>query len=324
MATPAHIGLIGFGEVGSIFARDLRALGAPRITAFDPLFAEPASKPSRHVAAGWAEPCASAAEAVRGAQLVISAVTAAQALAAARSTLEALGPGAFVLDLNSASPGVKRAASEAVDARGGRYVEAAVMSSVPPKGLKTPMLLGGRHAGDFLEAVQGLELNAKVFSEEVGPASATKMCRSVMIKGVEALLAECLLSARHYGVEKTVLASLGDLLPNPDWENHARYMVSRSLLHGKRRAEEMREVARTVEEAGLDPWMSAAAAERQDWAWRRAQDMAPGEVEEPDLYRVLDAVRRAMQEEDGVDAAANGSDRRGSGQGGPHVQRQPQ
>ena len=304
MTLPEHICLIGFGEVGRIFARDLKALGVGRITAFDPLFADPSSKPSRSVGEGSVEACASAADAVAGADLVVSAVTAAQALAAASSTLEALKPGAFLLDVNSASPGVKRGASDAVDRAGGRYVEAAVMSSVPPKGLKTPMLLGGVHAQAFLDATAGLELNARIFSEEVGLASATKMCRSVMIKGVEALLAECLLSARHYGVEKTVLGSLGDLLPNPDWENHARYMISRSLVHGKRRAEEMREVARTVEEAGLDPWMSSAAARRQDWAWLRAQDMAPGEVDEQDLYRLLDAVRRAMQAEDGLDEAA--------------------
>jgi 3-hydroxyisobutyrate dehydrogenase len=225
-------------------------------------------------------------------------------MAAATSTLGALKPGAFVLDVNSASPGVKAAASEAVNAAGGRYVEAAVMSSVPPKGLKTPMLLGGGHAGGFLAFAQDLDLEAKIFSDEVGPASATKMCRSVMIKGVEALLAECLLSARWYGVEKAVLGSLGDLLPNPDWEKHARYMISRSLLHGKRRAEEMREVARTVEEAGVQPWMSRAAALRQDWAWARAQDMAPGGADEQDLYRLLDAIRRAMQAEEGVDQAA--------------------
>ena len=304
MTLPAHICLIGFGEVGRIFARDLKARGVGRITAFDPLFADPASKPSLAAAEGGTQACASAAEAVRNAELVVSAVTAAQALAAARSTLGALKPGAFLLDVNSASPGVKRAANEEVGAAGGRYVEAAVMSSVPPKGLKTPMLLGGAHAQAFIDFTKALDLDAKVFSEEVGLASATKMCRSVMIKGVEALLAECLLSARHYGVEKTVLASLGDLLPNPDWEKHARYMISRSLLHGKRRAEEMREVARTVEDAGLDPWMSAAAAQRQDWAWLRAQDMAPGEVDDQDLYRLLDAVRRAMQAEDGIEDAA--------------------
>ena len=304
MPTPAHVCLIGFGEVGRIFARDLKAAGVQRITAYDPLFSNTASRPNRDAVEVGAEACPSAEAAVKDAELVVSAVTAAQAMAAARSTLGALAPGAFVLDVNSASPGVKRAASEAVDAAGARYVEAAVMSSVPPKGLKTPMLLGGVHAQDFLAFAQDLDLSAKVFSEEVGLASATKMCRSVMIKGVEALLTECLLSARHYGVEKTVLGSLGDLLPNPDWQKHARYMISRSLLHGKRRAEEMREVARTVEDAGLEPWMSRAAAERQDWAWLKAQDLAPGEVEEPDLYALLDAVRRVMEAEDGVEEAA--------------------
>ena len=300
MAAPSHVALIGFGEVGGIFARDLRARGVAQITAYDPLFADPSSKPSRNVAEAGAKACAGADAAVTGADLVISAVTAAQALMAAQSTTTALASGAFVLDVNSASPGVKAAAAQAVDAAGGRYVEAAVMSSVPPKGLKTPMLLGGAYAEAFLAFAADLDLNAKVFSETIGLASATKMCRSVMIKGVEALLAECLLAARHYGVEKTVLGSLGDLLPNPDWETHARYMISRSLLHGKRRAEEMREVARTVEDAGLAPLMSRAAAERQDWAWLKAQDMAPGAPDEQDLYRLLDAIRRVMAEEDEI------------------------
>jgi 3-hydroxyisobutyrate dehydrogenase-like beta-hydroxyacid dehydrogenase len=304
MPLPSHVCMIGLGEVGRIFAEDLKALGVARVTAFDVLFRGPASKPSRNAAEAGVEVCASADEAVRGAELVVSAVTAAQAMAAAREIAPALAKDAFVLDVNSASPGVKQAASQLIDAAGGRYVEAAVMSSYPPKRIRTPKLLGGAHAPAFLEFARDLELNARIFSEEVGPASATKMCRSVMIKGVEALLAECLLSARRYGVEKTVLGSLGDLLPNPDWEKHARYMISRSLLHGKRRAEEMREVARTVEDAGVEPCMSRAAAERQDWAWRMAQELAPGEVDDQDLYRLLDAVRRVMEQEDGVEAAA--------------------
>ena len=118
----------------------------------------------------------------------------------------------------------------------------------------------------FLAAADGLGFSAKVFSEIYGQASATKMCRSVIIKGMEALLTESMLSARHYGVEKDVLASLSDLLPVGDWNKLAAYMISRSLEHGKRRAEEMREVAQTVAEAGIAPLMSEACVERQDWA----------------------------------------------------------
>ncbi len=287
MSELAKIALIGFGEVGSILAGELSALGVERLAAWDPLFADPASRPSRNAAALGVEAAASGPAAAAGACLVISAVTAAQALDAASAVAGGFGDG-FFLDLNSASPGVKAEAGRRIEAAGGRYVEAAVMSSVPGKGLKTPMLLGGAHAADFLQFAGPLGLKAEVFSETVGLASATKMCRSVMIKGTEALLAECLITARRYGVERTVLGSLSDMLPNDDWERLARYMISRSLAHGKRRAEEMREVARTVQEAGLEPWMSRAAAERQDWAWAQGQALGPGAAEAPDLDGMLD------------------------------------
>ena len=294
MAELAKITLIGLGEVGSIFAEQLQALGAEGLRAYDPLFADPESRPSRHAARLGVQMCASAAEAAGGSDLVICGVTAAQAGKAAEATAPGLDDGAFYFDLNSASPAMKQAAGRAVEAAGGRYVEAAVMSPVPGKGLKVPMLLGGPHAAEFLEFAQALELNAKVFSDQVGQASATKMCRSVMIKGTEALLAECLLAARHYGVEETVISSLGDLLPDPDWKKKAVYMISRSLVHGRRRAEEMREAARTVKEAGLQPWMAEATVERQEWAAQVAGEMAPGAVDELDFERFLDGVRAAL------------------------------
>jgi 3-hydroxyisobutyrate dehydrogenase-like beta-hydroxyacid dehydrogenase len=105
-----------------------------------------------------------------------------------------------------------------------------------------------------------------VFSDVIGRASAAKMCRSVVIKGIEALLTESLVAARRYGVEETVLESLHGMLPVGDWRVLSRYMISRSLHHGRRRAAEMREVAITVAETGIEPSMSAACAERQDWA----------------------------------------------------------
>jgi len=294
MAELAKIGLIGLGEVGSILAEELKALGAGELKAYDPLFAQPGSAPAAHAARLDVQACASAADAVRGAHLVISAVTAAQDEAAALAAAPGLDPDAFFLDLNSASPAAKAAAGRAVEAAGARYVEAAVMSPVPGKGLKTPMLLGGPHAADFLAFAEPLGLSARVFSETVGQASAAKMCRSVMVKGTEALLGECLLAARHYGVEETVIGSLGDLLPDPDWRKKAVYMISRSLAHGRRRAEEMREVARTVQEAGLEPRMSSATAEHQDWTADVAAQMAPGAVEEPDFERFLDGIRKAL------------------------------
>jgi 3-hydroxyisobutyrate dehydrogenase-like beta-hydroxyacid dehydrogenase len=260
-----RIALIGFGEVGQILADDLK--DRAMLTVWDTQFADPAAIPRKAATVRAIALPASAADAVAGADLIVSAVTAAQTLAAAEAVAAGIAPGARYLDLNSASPGQKVAAAQAIAARGGVYVEGAVMSPFPPKRLGSPILLGGPAAQAALPALAALGFSGlEFFAETLGQASAAKMCRSVMIKGIEALLTESLLAARHYGVEPTVLASLEDLLPGPDWPKLARYMISRSLVHGRRRAEEMQEVARTVTEAGGPAWMSAASALRHAWA----------------------------------------------------------
>ena len=284
-----RIALIGFGEVGCILAEDLSA-SAVGLSAFDLKFSDPRSGPSTTAqAAGiWAAP--SAQEAVAGCDIIISAVTAAQTLAAARSVTAGIVRNAVFLDLNSASPGVKCEAADAIHRAGGRYVEAAVMSPVPPKRLATAMLLGGPYAQGFLPEAKRLGFaGTEFFSADLGKASAAKMCRSVLVKGMEALLSESLLAARSHGVEETVLASLNDLFPGQDWARLARYMISRTLEHGTRRAEEMREVARTIAEAGLEPHMSRATAERQAWAPQFASALS-----EQDLDDMLDAIRELM------------------------------
>ena len=285
----SRIALIGFGEVGSILGEDL-AGKAVRLSAFDLKFADPSSGPSRSAvaAAVWAAPTAQ--KAIEGCDLVISAVTAAQTLVAAQAVAAGLEKDAVFLDLNSASPGTKREAAEVIRRAGGRYVEAAVMSPVPPRRMATAMLLGGPHAEDFLPMARDLGFTgASFFSPDIGKASAAKMCRSVMVKGIEALLSESLLAARAHGVEQEVIRSLEDLFPGPDWTKLARYMISRTLEHGTRRAEEMREVARTVAEAGVDPHMSEATAERQQWAPQFASALS-----EQDLSDMLTAIRDLM------------------------------
>ena len=285
MKNTPRFAIVGFGEVGQILAQDLVAAGCEVTGTYDVKFSDPRSIPSR-AAVGPYRAGLGHHDAVKGAQLVISAVTAEQGLQAAQATAGGLEPGAFYVDVNSVSPGVKRASAEAINSAGGRYVEAAVMTAVPPHRIKSPMLLGGPHAEAFLEMATPLGFNAKVYSADYGKASAVKMCRSVMIKGMEALITESLLTARRLGVEDDVLASLGETLPVPDWEAFARYMISRSLQHGRRRAEEMREVARTVSEAHVDPLMSSSIAERQDIA----ADLGKGVDLKQDLGGILDTL----------------------------------
>jgi 3-hydroxyisobutyrate dehydrogenase-like beta-hydroxyacid dehydrogenase len=264
--------LIGLGEVGQVLAHDFGRLAQVQLRAWDRLLGVEGSPPQRALRdLPSLEAASCMAEAVRDRSIIVCAVTAAECLAAATEAAASLTPGTFYLDLNSVSPRTKTKAAGAVEDAGGCYVEAAVMSPIGPTRSASPLWLGGAHARDFLPLAQALGFSgAAVYSDTLGAASAVKMCRSVIVKGLEALLAESLVTAQHYGAADAVLASLHDLLPVPDWPHLARYMISRSLQHGRRRAEEMREVARTVTEAGLDPWMSRGCAERQEWAAKHA------------------------------------------------------
>ena len=283
-----NICLIGYGEVGRILAEDLRAQGLA-VCAFDIKLRSESGEPLREHALRFGVALAGThGEAVRDAELVISAVTASQAVPVAEACAPALRPGAFFLDFNSASPGAKIRAGEFVTGVGGRYVEGAVMTSVPPHRIAVPLLLGGPDAAGLAPLLDGLGFKARITSERLGVASATKMCRSVMIKGLEAMVIESFTAARHHGVEDAVVASLYETFPGIDWDKQATYFFQRVIEHGRRRSEEVREVAQTVREAGLTPWSAAGTAERQAWVADLADSGLFGERDSPGFARSAD------------------------------------
>lgn len=268
------IGIVGFGEVGGTFGRGL--LGKPNITriaAWDLLFASAQGDPLRSAASrDGIEPVDGVETLCHGVDLLISAVTASNTLSVAQEVAKHIQPGCLFLDLNSASPGTKQKAAALIDGAGGHYVEAGVMTSVPPYGIRVPMLLGGAHAKALAETLTAWEMDAKPVSDRLGVASAIKMCRSVMIKGLEALVIESYSTARAYGVEDHVLPTLQETFPSIDWSKQGAYFFSRVVQHGKRRAEEMRESANTVREAGFTPLMTSAIAEKQQWVADKARE----------------------------------------------------
>jgi 3-hydroxyisobutyrate dehydrogenase-like beta-hydroxyacid dehydrogenase len=259
-----NIGLVGYGEVGRILAEDLRKQDV-KVTAYDiKLRSDQAGGPLRdHASAHGVALTTSHADLAAQSDFIVSAVTASQAVPVAEACAPAVKQGAWFLELNSASPGAKQRAATLIDGKGGRYVEGAVMTSIPPYRIKVPLLLGGAGAATLAPLLVELGFDAKVASQELGVASAVKMCRSVMIKGMEAMVIEAFTTARAYGVEDAVLASLKETFPGIDWEKQGAYFFQRVIEHGRRRSEEVREVAETVREAGLTPWSAQGTAERQ-------------------------------------------------------------
>lgn len=296
------IGLVGYGEVGRILAEDLRGQGVS-VAAFDRKLAGAETAPlTDHAARFGVALAASAADLAARADLIISAVTASQAVVVAEACAAGLRSGCWYLDVNSASPAAKQRGAAAIGAAGGRFVEGAVMTSVPPYRIKVPLLLGGPDAAALHPALTALGFAPEVADERLGIASATKMCRSVMIKGMEAMVIESLTAARAYGVEDAVLASLADTFPGLEWNKLAGYFFQRVIQHGRRRAEEMREVAVTVRDIGLDAWSAEGTAERQAWvadlvaAGLFAAPRDEGEVDRSDWRFAADRILKRPQD----------------------------
>jgi hypothetical protein len=286
--TQWQVGLLGYGEVGRILAEDLRKQGIT-VSAYDIKLDRDQGKPLREHADGiGVELMPSHAGLAARADFIISAVTASQAVPVAEACASAIRKDAWFLDFNSVSPGAKQRAASIIDGAGGRYVEGAVMTSLPPYRIKVPLLLGGRGARELAPLLVSLGFAAKVASDELGVSSAVKMCRSIMIKGLEAMVIESFTTARAYGVEDAVLASLKETFPSIDWEKQGAYFFQRVIEHGRRRAEEVREVAETVRDAGLAPWSASGTAERQAWIADLADEGVFGVKGAPGFARSAD------------------------------------
>jgi len=254
---------IGFGEAGQAIASGLREAGVERIVAWDILF--PQREGAQLLLAGetiGVRCAASAADAVRGADIVVSAVTAASSVEAAQSVKAHLAGRPVLLDINSVSPGRKQETAKLVGASA-RYIDVAVIAPIHPARHRTPMLFAGPDAATLLSPLGALGMRVSVAGTEVGAASAIKMVRSVIIKGIEALTLECFLAAARAGVIDEVAASLKNNYPGLDWPKLIPYNLERMARHGERRAAEMEEVAETLRELGVEPLMSNAAVKRQ-------------------------------------------------------------
>ena len=290
-----RIAFIGFGEAAQTIGRGLLAAKAASIRAYDILFDSPdAAGPKQAADTMRVERAASHVDAVRNADIVFLAVTASASLEAARSCLPGLRKGQLFLDINSVSPQRKIDTAALVAPTGAAYVDVAVMAPVAPYAHAVPCLIGGPGAAQLLPRAHAMGMKMEKVSEGVGQACAIKMFRSIVIKGMEALMLESMLAASEYGVEDRVLASLEETFPSLDWEKISGYMIERAVSHGKRRAAEMREVAATLENLGIEPIMACATAARQQWIADLGVKARLGGGKTEDRAKLVGAIRDAL------------------------------
>src|SRR5262245_37581854 len=265
------IGFIGFGEAGSTIAKGLRSAGADRLLAYDINrdSARLGPRMRQRAAESQTTLVSSSEELAHPGDVGFSNLPSSAALEAAQQTSPFIAARHSYADLNSVSPALKQQIAGVVDGSGARFVEAAVMAPVAPYGHRVPMLLGGRSASTFAGLMTPFGMRLDILKEaEIGAAAAVKMCRSIVVKGLEALMCECVLGASRYGADEHVFRSLAESYPGLDWKKLADYMVNRVVVHGERRAREMEEVSETLRSIGVEPIMAEATARRQDWSAR--------------------------------------------------------
>ena len=288
---------IGFGEAGQAIAAGLSQAGIETIAAWDILFPESRGAPLKQAGeAIGARLAASAADAVANSDIIVAAVTAASSLEAARSVAPHVSGNPYYLDINSVSPGRKQETARLLGSAA-RYVDVAILAPIHPLRHQTPLLLAGPHAQAVLPLlIDELDMRGAIASDQVGAAAALKMIRSVMIKGIEALTAECFLAAQRAGIVDGVAASLKNNYPGLDWPKVIEYNLERMASHGIRRADEMEQVAVTLSELGIAPLMAEATVKRQRQMGELGKEDGVRSAKREGAAAMLDALNAAVKD----------------------------
>jgi 3-hydroxyisobutyrate dehydrogenase-like beta-hydroxyacid dehydrogenase len=295
------IAIIGFGEAGQHIGRGLLAEGKAQVSAYDIRHRERALIDAARAADVSLKD--STAAAIEEATLIFSLVTASSAVEAARSAARHLQAGQIYIDFNSVSPMTKRAVAAAVTPAGADFVEAAIMAPVPGPDHKVHVLASAPDAKTVAERLNAIGMKVDAVGDRIGDASLSKMLRSIFIKGIEALMLESLVAARHAGIEERILDSVQKTLPGIDWRTLATYNLERTVAHGARRAAEMHESAATVAELGLDPFVTEGIARRIEWAHEQLKD-AKWPKGKPQTYQeVLQVLEAKLAQSKKRDAA---------------------
>lgn len=249
MSARITVAVLGLGEAGGLIARDLVAAGVT-VRGFDPRVPAPAG----------VQPADDDADACRGADLVLSVNSAADAVEALSQGLSGCGSGVLWADLNTAAPRLKQ---ELSDLAGGhvRVVDVALLATVPGRGLRTPMAAAGPAAGDYAAMVGPLGAGVEVVPGPVGAAATRKLLRSVFYKGMSAAVLEALEAARRAGLEEWLRENIRTELDTTNAGALDR-MLHGSQVHAVRRREEMAAAAQLLDDLGVPARVATAS---RDW-----------------------------------------------------------
>lgn len=264
---------IGFGEAAYNISLGLASEGFTNMAAYDAFMDDPQrGTVIRQRAQAAGVPLISLEEACSEGQFIASMNSAKVAVDVASGIIPRLKSGQVYVDLNSASPAVEEKIDKIPRTEGVLFCDAGVMGTVPGNRHKVPMFLAGDGAAAFCDAFRPYGMKLTVLDAPAGGASAIKMLKSVVMKGLPQLMFESYAAAEKYGVLDTLAESLSESLNGKTVEKLSNTFIARTMIHAERRSAEMRDVVSTLESLGVDASMSKAtvakldALAREHWA----------------------------------------------------------
>ncbi|MED1953295.1 DUF1932 domain-containing protein [Brevibacillus centrosporus] len=284
------VGFIGFGEAAFHICSGLKSEGVEHIRAFDVMAndAELGAKIKDRASTVGVILDSSLGELIQNTQVIFCATSAKYALSIAEQAAPFIRAEKIYVDLNAASPKVKKEIAEVIGQTGGLFVDGAVMEAVPPHRHKVPIFLSGQGAVAFQKLLQPVGMNLTVINDQAGSSSSMKMIRSIFMKGFTALLLETLMASHQAGVEKEIVDSISGTLSNSSIENLMNLLLTRTAIHAQRRVSEMKEVVETLHDMDLDSTMSQAAQ-------RKLQGLVDLEINAFFDYQAPDHYRKVLE-----------------------------
>ena len=290
-----RVGLIGYGEVGSTLGAGLRARGLAEVASYDTgAFDGPyAALIQERAASAGVTLVRSPAELAERADIVIGVTPGSASIESAAGFAAVLRPRHVFIDIASATPKVKQAMAAELAGTGSQVADGSIVGT-PRDGLGLPILASGPAAERVSEALVPWGMKIDPVGAELGTASAIKILRSVLIKGIEALLDEMMLGARRYGLDDVVLQSAARTLMSRPFPDFAGNLISTGVIHAQRRSEEAAMAADALSDVGIEPIMTRSTAARLRWVDQLAlKEHFAGHIPE-DYREALAAIEARM------------------------------
>jgi 3-hydroxyisobutyrate dehydrogenase-like beta-hydroxyacid dehydrogenase len=243
------IAILGLGEAGSHFAHDLSKMGV-KIIGFDPNL--------KHTLPPSVFLAKSNREAAEKGDIILSVNLSTVSEEVAIEVLPVLNSSKIYAEMNTSSPQKKQKIYDLLKNSGVQYVDLAIMAPVPPKGILTPFWVSGNGAQAFYDTLKHLNLNIKVLGDEVGEASKLKLLRSIVYKGVAAVICEAVEAGQTFGLEPYIREQIKSIIGHEDDDLIDRFLEG-SKTHAQRRMHEMDAVCEMLKNVAIQPFMSQAA-----------------------------------------------------------------